>query len=353
MANDPQTQADIAAWLDRAAADEEFAWLCRGLSARLALAWGARCEGLLLSPTPRRLADGELAQPDIAIRGSDAFFAQIVRAAPAPGYQSFGAWLRHDVGVEANAEPLVQAQSLAALERLVELARPSLPERTEARAARDASQIIGRRQFLQTPDGADCLLHWLEAGTGTPILFLHTAGADARQYLHQLSDTGLQSRYRMFAFDMPWHGQSGGTGGEELTSGYSLTEHDYRAWCASFIETVIRAPVIVVGCSMGAALALTMTAKRPDLIAGCIALEAPFRAPGRRSELLTDARIANGWHNPAYVRALLSPTAPKPARSMRKAGPASIWAIWPITATNMMAQRWRRRYGNADGRLPC
>jgi pimeloyl-ACP methyl ester carboxylesterase len=62
---------------------------------------------------------------------------------------------------------------------------------------------------------------------------------------------------------------------------------------------------------MGAAMALTVTATRPDLVAGCIALEAPFRAPGRRSELLADARIANGWHNPAYVRALLSPTAPE------------------------------------------
>lgn len=305
---------DIGAWLDRAAADGEFAWFCRGLSVRLVVGLGPRREGVLLAPEPRRLGSGECVQPDIAIAGSDIFFDQIFRSAPAPGYQSFGAWLRHDVGVHVEAEPLLQAQCLAALERLVELARPASAEIGNDRIARDPGEIVGRRRLLETPDGRSCLIYWLEAGRGPPLLFLHTAGADSRQYLHQLADLELQSRYRMLAFDMPWHGQSAGTGGIESTSAYRLTGSDYEAWTTAFIEAVAEAPVIIVGCSMGAAMALTMTAKRPDLVAGCIGLEAPFRAPGRRSGQLTDARIANGWHNPAYVRALLGPAAPKRRR---------------------------------------
>lgn len=159
------------------------------------------------------------------------------------------------------------------------------------------------------------MIHWLEVvhdtATAAPILMLHTAGADARQYLHQLSDTQLGARHALFAFDMPWHGQSSGEGGCETTHAYQLAEAMYLDWCVTFIEQVIGEPVVVMGCSAGAAMALTLTARRPDLIAGCIALEAPLRAPGRRSDLLADARVAGGMHNPAYVRALLAPASPQ------------------------------------------
>lgn len=300
---------EAAGWLARAAADAQFAWLCRGLSLRLSVAVDGVRDGLLLCAEPRRLEAGELASPDIALSAPLSAWNEVFRAAPRPGYQSFGAWLRHDTGIAVRAEPVVQAQALAALERLVELARPAA-ELAAPETARDEAAIAGRRRMAGN-GRAECLLHWLQAGDGVPLLFLHTAGADSRQYLHQLADVELQRGYRMFAFDMPWHGQSGGVGGAEAPGPYRLTAEDYRQWCVTFIEDIVGEAVILAGCSMGAAMALTVTADRPDLVRGCIALEAPMRAPGRRSELLADARIANGWHNPAYVRALLSPTAPQ------------------------------------------
>jgi len=126
-----------------------------------------------------------------------------------------------------------------------------------------------------------------------------------------VADVELQRRHKMLAFDMPLHGQSGGVTGSDVHGNRPLTAKNYRDWCVTFIEEVVGAPAFVVGCSMGAAMALTLTADRPDLVRGCIALEAPLRAPGRRCDLLADARVANGWHNPAYVRALLSPSAPQ------------------------------------------
>jgi pimeloyl-ACP methyl ester carboxylesterase len=298
---------DLERWIQRAAADPILAWHCRGLSLRLCLRSDDVVCGLLLCAAPRPLGADELPDPDIAIEGAQCAFDRVGRADPPPGSHSFGALLRHKTGLTITAEPVVQAQALAALERLIELARP---DRSYAKAHgfdHDASRIMGRRQVLRRSGGQSASIHWIEAGTGPSIVFLHTAGADSRQYLHQVADTGLQDRYRMMAFDLPWHGLSYGVDGCEVTANYRLTEAAYMDWCATFIREAAGGPVILVGCSMGATMALTLTARHPELVRGCIALEAPMTAPGRRSELLTDARIADSQHNPAYVRAMLGP----------------------------------------------
>ena len=237
--------------------------------------------------------------------------ARSCSAKPRPGYQSFGAWLRHDLPVTVTGDAIVQAQALGGLERLVELARPETANDPVSDVARDPDRIVRNSRHLHLVDGRQCAIHWTEAGTGVPVVFLHTAGADCRQYAHQLADTELQQRYRMFAFDMPWHGQSGGVNGVAEPDSYTLNRADYFAWCDAFLSQIVGEPAIIVGCSMGAAMALTLAADIPDRLLGCVTLEAPLTAPGRASPLLADARVANGTHNPAYVRALLSPTAPQ------------------------------------------
>jgi pimeloyl-ACP methyl ester carboxylesterase len=47
-----------------------------------------------------------------------------------------------------------------------------------------------------------------EAGAGLPLLCLHTAGADSRQYRHMMNDPEVTQRFRVIAFDLPWHGKS-------------------------------------------------------------------------------------------------------------------------------------------------
>ena len=47
-----------------------------------------------------------------------------------------------------------------------------------------------------------------EAGQGTPLLCLHTAGADGRQYRALMNDARVTAKHRVIAFDMPWHGKS-------------------------------------------------------------------------------------------------------------------------------------------------
>ena len=51
-------------------------------------------------------------------------------------------------------------------------------------------------------------LYFEEAGQGIPLVCLHTAGADGRQFRHLLNDAEITRHFRVLAFDMPWHGKS-------------------------------------------------------------------------------------------------------------------------------------------------
>ena len=67
--------------------------------------------------------------------------------------------------------------------------------------------IVGRYTTFAI-QGKACRVYFEEAGSGIPLVCLHTAGADNRQYRHMMNDAEITSRYRVIAFDMPWHGKS-------------------------------------------------------------------------------------------------------------------------------------------------
>jgi pimeloyl-ACP methyl ester carboxylesterase len=67
--------------------------------------------------------------------------------------------------------------------------------------------IVGRYTTFAI-QGKQCRVYFEEAGNGIPLVCLHTAGADNRQYRHMMNDPEITSRYRVLAFDMPWHGKS-------------------------------------------------------------------------------------------------------------------------------------------------
>ena len=67
--------------------------------------------------------------------------------------------------------------------------------------------ITGRYLSI-TVGGAARRIYFEEAGQGRPVLCLHTAGADTRQWRHLMNDEGMTTNHRLIAFDMPWHGKS-------------------------------------------------------------------------------------------------------------------------------------------------
>ncbi len=67
--------------------------------------------------------------------------------------------------------------------------------------------IVGRYIHL-TLGGRPHRVYFEEAGEGIPLVCLHTAGADNRQFRHLMVDPAITSHFRIIAFDLPWHGKS-------------------------------------------------------------------------------------------------------------------------------------------------
>lgn len=301
------TISRLADLIRLALADREFLASARGLSVRVAFSADGERVDLFVEDGAASVAVGATAPADIAVAAAPATWDAILSARPPRGASSFTAWQLANPAVTVEGDPLRIAQARPALERLVECLRE--PDMLAAPAVRrDPTQIRGRYVPARAA-GALADLYVEEAGSGVPVLCLHTAGADSRQYGALLADAELASHYRLVAVDMPFHGRTmppldwdGGA--------YRLDAATYLAWVAAALETVVGEPAILVGCSMGAAIALVAAAERPDLLRGVIALEPPLRSPGRRNPYLAHAAVSGGAHNAAYVRGLMSPLGP-------------------------------------------
>ncbi len=70
--------------------------------------------------------------------------------------------------------------------------------------ARARAAVPGTVGHVTTSDGVN--LHYLEAGTGQPLLLIPGWSQTAEQFKHQIA--GLSDRYRVIALDMRGHGES-------------------------------------------------------------------------------------------------------------------------------------------------
>jgi non-heme chloroperoxidase len=109
------------------------------------------------------------------------------------------------------------------------------------RAAR--ADVPGEAGEVTTSDGVK--LHYLEAGSGKPILMIPGWSQTAEQFKHQL--TGLSDRYRVIAIDLRGHGES-----EKPEFGYKISR------LAKDVHDVIYAldlnEVNILGHSMGSSV---------------------------------------------------------------------------------------------------
>ena len=112
-----------------------------------------------------------------------------------------------------------------------------------------------------------------EAGQGTPLVCLHTAGSDSTQFRHILEDPEVCDGFRVIAFDMPWHGKSlppAGYQDEEYCLTTELYTDTIRAFCSSL---ELDRPVIM-GCSMGGRIVLHLAEAFPTEFRAVIGVEA-------------------------------------------------------------------------------
>jgi pimeloyl-ACP methyl ester carboxylesterase len=169
--------------------------------------------------------------------------------------------------------------------------------------------IVGRYLNLDV-GGASYRIYFEEAGSGVPLLCLHTAGADSRQYRHVMVDSAITSRYRVIAFDMPYHGRSNPPDGWWLKK-YRLTTADYLAMIRSVWQALSLDRPVVMGCSMGGAIVLAVAAEYQRELRGIVGLESSAFAPGRYNEFLHHPAIHGGELGATYTYALCAPQSPE------------------------------------------
>ncbi len=151
------------------------------------------------------------------------------------------------------------------------------------------------------------------AGDGRPVLCLHTAGADTRQWRHMMCDRNITAHHRLIGFDMPWHGKSLPPEGSDRDE-YLLTTGRYIATVLAVADALGLDRPILAGCSMGGRIALQLAALHADRFSGFIAIEASDFQPAWYDIDWFDRPDAHGGEmGAALVSANISPHAP-PAR---------------------------------------
>lgn len=304
-------ETDLLERLGRCAVDRELARLAPHLDIEVRLNLG---EGNSIQFAVRNGTldlRSHVQNPQVIVTASAQKWAEVLRKPPPPRFHAFTALHIANDAFVIHGSDLLIAQARPALERIFELITET-PATIGPAAPRDLGQISGRYYSVEA-EGRCYEIYAETAGQGIPVVLLHTAGADARQYLDQLADVQLASRFRLIAPDMPFHGRSfpplDWDGGP-----YRLTAALYEAWCAAILTQVAGAPAILVGSSMGAAMALHLAAERPELLRGVVAVEPPFRASGRINPYQNHVAVNAALHNGSYVRGLMSPKSPMARR---------------------------------------
>jgi pimeloyl-ACP methyl ester carboxylesterase len=173
--------------------------------------------------------------------------------------------------------------------------------------------IVGR--YLEvTLAGQKQSIYVETAGEGRPVVCLHTAGADTRQWRHLLSDAEITRGHQLIAFDMPWHGKSLPPAGHE-TREYLLTTDSYLETVLAVLDGMGLDRPILAGCSMGGRIALQLAALHPDRFSGFIAIEASdFQAAWYDIDWFHRPDAHGGEMGAALVSTNISPHAPSVER---------------------------------------
>ncbi len=149
-----------------------------------------------------------------------------------------------------------------------------------------------------------------EAGQGTPLLCLHTAGSDGRQFRHILNDKRITNNYRVIVFDLPWHGKSNPPEGYELKD-YKLTTNLYKEIIMSFCKQYKLIDPVIMGCSMGGRVVLHLALKHYDYFKAVIALEGSDKLePYYDLDWLHRPDIHGGLVQAAFVSSQIAPQSP-------------------------------------------
>jgi pimeloyl-ACP methyl ester carboxylesterase len=171
-------------------------------------------------------------------------------------------------------------------------------------------------------------VYFEEAGSGAPILLQHTAGCHGSQWRHLFERREITDRFRLIAYDLPFHGKSlPPVGPRWWAEEYLLTKDFLRAVPLQLAKALGLERPVFMGCSVGGLLALDLARRHPDVFSAVISLEGALKIGGDLSRLdaLWHPQVSNEY-KARLMNGLMSPTSPE---AYRKETSAVYAAGWP------------------------
>jgi pimeloyl-ACP methyl ester carboxylesterase len=271
-----QGGTDLSALRDRINKDGEFLLKARYWDSHLRLEIGDRPYDLVVER-------GQVSQ----ISAASAPGKWAIRiAGPAPAWA--GGFVARGLTVEGDRVSQVVPYRGAIL-RLIALVREANGARNQQatlpnEVSRQFDTAVGRYAYVKI-QGVQYRVYFEEAGQGIPMVLQHTAGSDGRQWRHLLEDTEIQKRFRMIAYDLPFHGKS------VPPPTVKWWEKEYRLTTELVMDSVVAISralkldrPVYMGCSVGGYLAPDLALYRSDDFRAVIGINASIAGGQAQSQ---------------------------------------------------------------------
>jgi len=173
--------------------------------------------------------------------------------------------------------------------------------------------IIGRYLQLTIHDKRH-RIYVEEAGEGIPLLCLHTAGSDTRQYRGLMNAAEVTKRFRVICFDLPWHGKSSPPAGWHEES-YKLGSKEYTDIILAMTSALSLDRPVVMGCSIGGRIVLHLALHHAKHFRGLIGLQSGAHVdPYYDLDWLHRPDVHGGEVCAGIVSGLVGPSSPQAHR---------------------------------------
>jgi pimeloyl-ACP methyl ester carboxylesterase len=278
------------------------------------------------------VAQAAESEPSVTLRfaAGAPVWKSLLAAVPPPHYTAFGP-LMMSGRLTFSGDSLRFAQYASAIARMIELLRPEgEPHKAPSEsppAPGTFDSPVGRYIHLDI-DGNDYRIYFEEAGKGIPVLLQHTAGCHGSQWRHLFECRAITDRFRLIAYDLPFHGKSlPPVGVRWWSEPYQLTAAFARAVPVALSSALGLDRPVFMGCSIGGVLALDLACHHPDIFRAVISLEGALKIEHdiRAHAALWHPQVSNEYKARA-MEALMAPGSPE---ALRKETSMVYAAGWP------------------------
>ncbi|KAI9687380.1 MAG: hypothetical protein M1822_002423 [Bathelium mastoideum] len=268
---------------------------------------------------------------------------------PAMPYQSYWGMFGMNIkqkGIEVQGDQNAFAHWTHVWRRVLELIHDAysgpMPEDPYQEPTED--HLVGRYVYISAPIWGKCKVFYDSSGNGSqPIVFLHTAGSDGRQYHGVMNDARMREKCTMYAFDLPGHGRSFPSRSYH-PGAHTNTEDSYVGCIASFVKALGLQKPIICGASMAGQVCLAVAIRHEEVGAGgTIPLQGSDYLNMERQWYDRSPYVNQSLFNPEWIYGMMSPTAPLPNKQL-------IWHLYSAQAYGIFHGDLDFYFGGWDGR---